>query len=100
IRDFHVTGVQTCALPIYELRGRRVAVPGERTSAYLALKLFQPDVETEVVPFDRIMEHVAAGKADVGLLIHEGQLTYADEGLHLRSEERRVGTEGGSRRGA
>ena len=66
-----------------ELRGRRVAVPGERTSAYLALKLFQPDVQTEVVPFDRIMEHVAAGKADVGLLIHEGQLTYADHGLHL-----------------
>ncbi|HEY8469715.1 MAG TPA: MqnA/MqnD/SBP family protein, partial [Longimicrobiales bacterium] len=66
-----------------ELRGRRVAVPGERTSAYLALKLFQPDVETEVVPFDRIMAHVAAGNADVGLLIHEGQLTYADHGLHL-----------------
>jgi 1,4-dihydroxy-6-naphthoate synthase len=66
-----------------DLPGRRVAVPGTMTSAYLALKLFEPDVETEVVPFDRIIPHVAAGNADVGLIIHEGQLTYADEGLHL-----------------
>ncbi|HET9986830.1 MAG TPA: MqnA/MqnD/SBP family protein [Longimicrobiales bacterium] len=66
-----------------DLAGRRVAVPGTMTSAYLALKLFQPDVETEVVHFDRILEHVAAGHADVGLIIHEGQLTYADHGLHL-----------------
>ena len=66
-----------------DLAGRRVAIPGKLTSAYLALKLFQPEVETEVVPFDRIIEHVAAGHCDVGLIIHEGQLTYATEGLHL-----------------
>ncbi len=66
-----------------QLRGRTVAVPGTMTSAYLALRLFQPDVQTTVVPFDEIMEHVAAGKSDVGLLIHEGQLTYGDHGLHL-----------------
>ncbi|HEX7052049.1 MAG TPA: MqnA/MqnD/SBP family protein [Longimicrobiales bacterium] len=66
-----------------ELKGRRIAVPGTMTSAYLALKLFEPEVETEVVPFDRIIPHVAAGGADIGLIIHEGQLTYAAEGLHL-----------------
>ncbi len=66
-----------------QLRGRTVAVPGTLTSAYLALRLFQPDVQTTVVPFDEIMEHVAAGTSDVGLLIHEGQLTYRDHGLHL-----------------
>jgi 1,4-dihydroxy-6-naphthoate synthase len=66
-----------------ELAGRRVAVPGELTSAFLALKLFQPRVLTEVVPFDRILEHVAAGRADAGVVIHEGQLTYAAAGLCL-----------------
>lgn len=66
-----------------DLGALRVAVPGTMTSAYLALKLFQPDVEVEEVPFDQIIEHVKAGKADVGLIIHEGQLTYAEEGLHL-----------------
>ncbi len=70
-------------LTLAELAGRTVAIPGLMTSAYLALRLMQPDVETEVVPFDRIIEHVNAGKADAGLIIHEGQLTYADEGLHL-----------------
>jgi 1,4-dihydroxy-6-naphthoate synthase len=71
------------ALSPDEFVGRRVAVPGLLTSAYLALRMFLPDVETEVVPFDEIIEHVAAGKADAGLIIHEGQLTFADEGLHL-----------------
>lgn len=66
-----------------DLAGRLVAVPGEMTSAYLALRMFRPDVRTETVPFDRIIEHVAAGRADVGLIIHEGQLTYSAEGLHL-----------------
>lgn len=65
------------------LQGRRVAVPGRLTTATLALHLFQPDVDTVVVPFDRIEEAVAAGEAEVGLLIHEGQLTYAETGLHL-----------------
>ncbi|MFQ5777101.1 MAG: menaquinone biosynthesis family protein [Terriglobia bacterium] len=63
------------------LAGKRVAVPGILTSAYLLLKLFAPAVETLTVPFDRIPEAVARGQADAGLLIHEGQLTYADAGL-------------------
>ena len=60
-----------------------VAVPGTLTSAYLALKLYAPDVNTVVVPFDEILERVAAGEYEIGLLIHEGQLTYMDAGLHL-----------------
>ena len=65
-----------------QLAGRTVAVPGTLTSAFLALRLFQPEARWEVVPFDRIIEHVLAGGADAGLIIHEGQLTYAREGLH------------------
>jgi 1,4-dihydroxy-6-naphthoate synthase len=65
------------------LSKKLVAVPGLRTSAYLALRLFGVPVETVVVPFDQIFEYVRAGKAEVGLLIHEGQLTYAQEGFHL-----------------
>ena len=65
------------------LAGRRVAVPGELTTAFLALKLYQPDVTHVVVPFDQIEDHVAAGRADLGLLIHEGQLTFGQRGLHL-----------------
>ncbi len=60
-----------------------VAVPGELTTAFLALKLYQPAARHIVVPFDEIENDVAAGRADAGLLIHEGQLTYADRGLHL-----------------
>ena len=66
-----------------ELRGRRIAVPGTMTSAFLVLKLFQADFEAVVIPFDRIMDAVKRGDVDAGLLIHEGQLTYADEGLRL-----------------
>jgi 1,4-dihydroxy-6-naphthoate synthase len=65
------------------LSKKLVAVPGLRTSAYLALKLLGVPVETVVVPFDEIFDYVRAGKAEVGLLIHEGQLTYAQEGFHL-----------------
>lgn len=65
------------------LAGRRVAIPGELTSAKLALHLYQPEVVTEVVPFDRIIEHVAAGGADAGVVIHEGQLTFREAGLKL-----------------
>ena len=63
--------------------GRVVAVPGELTTAFLALKLYQPDVRHVVVPFDQIEDYVAAGRADAGVLIHEGQLTYGDRGLYL-----------------
>jgi 1,4-dihydroxy-6-naphthoate synthase len=66
-----------------DLAGRTVAVPGTMTSAFLALRMFQPEALHEVVPFDRILDHVAAGNADAGLIIHEGQLTWADHGLHL-----------------
>jgi 1,4-dihydroxy-6-naphthoate synthase len=69
--------------PRVALTGRTVAVPGELTTAYLVLRLYQPDVRHVVVPFDEIEDYVAAGRADAGLLIHEGQLTFADRGLHL-----------------
>ena len=60
-----------------------VAVPGELTTAYLTLKLYQPALRHTVVPFDQIEDVVASGGADAGLLIHEGQLTFGDRGLHL-----------------
>ena len=63
------------------LAGVRVAVPGELTTAFLTLRLFDPSVEYVVMPFDQIQERVQAGDVPAGLLIHEGQLTYADEGL-------------------
>jgi 1,4-dihydroxy-6-naphthoate synthase len=65
------------------IRGKRIAVPGLLTSAYLALRLFQPEFDPVVTPFDEIEDVVAAGEVDLGLLIHEGQLTYADRGLRL-----------------
>lgn len=58
-----------------------VAVPGELTTAYLVLKLWRPDIRTKVVPFDRIGEAVNRGEVEGGLLIHEGQITFAREGL-------------------
>jgi 1,4-dihydroxy-6-naphthoate synthase len=61
---------------------KTVAVPGTLTSAYLALKLFAPTAETRVVPFDRILDEVRSGGAEVGLVIHEGQLTFRGLGLH------------------
>jgi 1,4-dihydroxy-6-naphthoate synthase len=66
-----------------DLRGTRIAIPGKLTSAYLAMRLFEPDFEPVVTPFDQIEQAVMDGKVDVGLLIHEGQLTFADNGLHL-----------------
>ncbi|HET6837109.1 MAG TPA: MqnA/MqnD/SBP family protein [Gemmatimonadales bacterium] len=69
--------------PRSALRGRRVAVPGNLTTAYLALQLYQPGCVTEVVPFDQIEQVVQRGEFELGLLIHEGQLTYEDNGLHL-----------------
>lgn len=66
-----------------DLRRLRIAVPGERTSAFLALRLLEPAVQTTVVPFDQILSEVVSGHFDAGLLIHEGQLTYSDVGLHL-----------------
>lgn len=65
-----------------ELPSMKIAVPGEMTSAYLALRLYNRDFEHVVVPFDEIIDYVKAGKADAGLLIHEGQLFYNQLGLH------------------
>jgi 1,4-dihydroxy-6-naphthoate synthase len=70
------------ALDPKEARRRRIAVPGERTTAFLALKLFAPEAETYVVPFDTILDEVERGRADLGLVIHEGQLTFRGQGLH------------------
>ena len=62
-------------------KGIRVAVPGELTTAFLTLRIYDPDVEYVVMPFDRIQDAVRRGEIAAGLLIHEGQLTYQDEGL-------------------
>jgi 1,4-dihydroxy-6-naphthoate synthase len=69
--------------PRAAVAGRMVAVPGELTTAFLALKLFQPAVRHVIMPFDEIEDAVTTGRAELGLLIHEGQLTYADRGLSL-----------------
>jgi 1,4-dihydroxy-6-naphthoate synthase len=66
-----------------DIRGKRIAVPGPLTSAYLALRLFEPEFTPIMTPFDQIEALVCDGGADLGLLIHEGQITYADNGLHL-----------------
>jgi 1,4-dihydroxy-6-naphthoate synthase len=67
---------------VSSLKGLTVAIPGTLTTAFLTLRLFDPSVQYVVMPFDSIQEAVHAGEADAGLLIHEGQLTWADEGLH------------------
>ena len=63
------------------VKGARIAIPGTLTTAYLTLRIYEPDFEYTVVPFDAIGQAVLEGRADAGLLIHEGQLTYQDEGL-------------------
>jgi len=65
-----------------ELRGKKIAIPGTMTTAYLTMKLFQPDFTEHVIPFDQIMNAVENGTVDAGLIIHEGQLTYASHKLH------------------
>lgn len=66
-----------------EIKGKRIAIPGPLTTAYLALRLWEPDFIAVQTPFDQVEEKVLAGEVDAGLIIHEGQLTYADNGLHL-----------------
>src|SRR3954463_11171327 len=66
---------------VREVKGRKIAIPGTLTTAYLALQLYEKDFTHVVVPFDEIEQFVLDGKADAGLLIHEGQLTYGDNGL-------------------
>lgn len=60
----------------------KVAVPGTLTTAYLALKIFNPEIKTETVQFDKIIPSILAGTYDAGLIIHEGQLTYSSSGLY------------------
>lgn len=65
-----------------ELAGRKIAIPGEMTTSYLALKLFEPNVETVTMPFDKILGAVQSKEVEAGLLIHEGQLLFSQAGLH------------------
>src|SRR6266849_5355393 len=74
--------VSRTPMSVGDLDRTTIAVPGLMTTAYLALRLCVGDVETVVVPFDKIMDSVERGDVDAGLLIHEGQLTYAARGLH------------------
>ena len=74
--------VATRAFTESEIKQKRIAVPGTLTTAYLALRLFAPGIQTEVVPFDQIIPQVLEGKYEAGLIIHEGQLTYEKSGLH------------------
>ncbi|HEY6375981.1 MAG TPA: MqnA/MqnD/SBP family protein [Edaphobacter sp.] len=73
--------VATRKLSLDAVKKTKIAVPGTLTTAFLTLKLFAPEIETAVVPFDKIIPAVAAGEYDAGLIIHEGQLTYAKDGL-------------------
>jgi 1,4-dihydroxy-6-naphthoate synthase len=68
-------------LSLDTVKKTKIAVPGTLTTAFLTLKLFAPEIETAVVPFDKIIPAVVAGEYDAGLIIHEGQLTYAKDGL-------------------
>jgi 1,4-dihydroxy-6-naphthoate synthase len=74
--------VSTKSLKPQELKGKRIGVPGLKTTAYLALKLYESDFEPVVMPFDKIIEAVQNGVVEAGLLIHEGQLFFPQLGLH------------------
>lgn len=65
-----------------DLKGKKIAIPGTMTTAFLSLKLFQPDFEHVIMPFDKIIDAVKDHQVDGGLIIHEGQLTYGHGGLH------------------
>jgi 1,4-dihydroxy-6-naphthoate synthase len=74
--------VSTKSLKPQELTGKRIGVPGLKTSAYLTLKLFEPTFEAVVMPFDKIIDAVQNNLVEAGLLIHEGQLFFPEKGLH------------------
>ena len=67
---------------VEDINNLKIAIPGKRTSAFLALSIFAGTFEYEVVPFDKIIDKVLSGEFEAGLIIHEGQLTYGREGLH------------------
>lgn len=74
--------VATTPMEPQELKGKRIAVPGKLTTAYLALKIMEPDFEPLFIPFDKILDALRDKAADAGLVIHEAQLTYAKGGFH------------------
>jgi 1,4-dihydroxy-6-naphthoate synthase len=74
--------VSAAPLTVEEVKGKRVAIPGTMTTAYLALKILQPDVVPVVVAFDKVLDAVREKTADVALVIHEAQLTYSKGGFH------------------
>ena len=74
--------VSTRPMDLEDLKGKKIAIPGTMTSAYLALKLIQPDFIPVVVPFDKILDAVREKSAEAGLIIHEAQLTYDRSGFH------------------
>ena len=74
--------VSTRPVELEDLKGKRIAIPGTLTTAYLALRLIEPDIIPVVVPFDRILEAVREKSAEAGLIIHEAQLTYDRCGFH------------------
>jgi 5,8-dihydroxy-2-naphthoate synthase len=75
-----IVSARSCTVD--DVKKMRIAIPGTLTTAVLALRLFAPEVQTEVVPFDKIIPSVLDGKYEAGLIIHEGQLTYDRSGLH------------------
>jgi 1,4-dihydroxy-6-naphthoate synthase len=75
--------IATRPMQLDELKGKRIAVPGTLTTAYLALRLIEPDFEAVITPFDRIPDAVRDQSVDAGLVIHEAQLTYGKSGFHL-----------------
>jgi len=74
--------VSSHPMGVEELKGKRIAIPGRLTTAYLAMRLMQPDFEAVDTPFDKILDAVEERKADAGLIIHEAQLTYSNAGFH------------------
>jgi len=81
--DYGPMLISTKPYTLDEVRGKRVAVPGKMTTAYLTLRLMQPDFEAVVVPFDSIPDAVRSGETEAGLIIHEAQLTYSRGGFYL-----------------
>lgn len=69
-------------MAVEDLKGKRIAIPGKLTTAYLTLRLMQPDFQAVEVPFDKILDAVQEGRADAGLVIHEAQLTFSKSGFH------------------
>jgi len=74
--------VSNSPMSVDDIKGKRIAIPGKMTTAYLALKIMQPDFEAVVMPFDRVLEGLKERVVDVALIIHEAQLTFAKGGYH------------------